>query len=409
MLRSSRAGDSLHHNAAARNVAIASYPQEDRVTVSLADSTTRNKATHHLTNLDFLRTVAVGLVFTGHLMETAKMRGLGDLGHFGVLLFFVHTAFVLMLSMQSLGLLGYKLYGVFLIRRAFRIYPLSILVVLTAVTLHIPSTAWLAGYSWAGWPAFISNLMLTQNITHSWSVICILWSLPFELQMYAMLPATYLLLRRFSSTSTAMLALLAGIVIAGVEYITRSGSCDPEFLLTRYFPCFLAGVLAWQLVSTRDSTLPAGLWILVLVALVVAYRTVDALRVYGPAFIGALHGTLRSDHRIWWPPFLDLVNDWVFCGITGLAIPHFVDISNDWLTAISSRIAQYSYGIYISHVPLLWLCFKKLNIGSMAASAALSLVLTSVASILLYHWLEYPAIRFGKRFAAQFDRRVAIA
>ena len=81
------------------------------------------EAPSDLPNLDLLRTVAVLLVFVGHLMLTAGVRGLGDVGRFGVLIFFVHTSLVLMLSMERLGLTGGRLYFAFLIRRFFRIYP----------------------------------------------------------------------------------------------------------------------------------------------------------------------------------------------------------------------------------------------------------------------------------------------
>jgi peptidoglycan/LPS O-acetylase OafA/YrhL len=342
-------------------------------------------------------------------METAKIRGLGDLERFGVLLFFVHTSFVLMLSMESLHLSGNNIYRVFLIRRIFRIYPLSILAVLIAVAFRVPSTAWLAGYVWPGWTTLFSSIFLVQNITHTGSVICVLWSLPFELQMYVTLPAIYLLIRGFPSIGTVLQVWLAGVSIAGVEYIARSGRCDPEFLFTRYFPCFLAGVVAWRSAKTQSRRLPGTLWVLMLTALVASYRVVDAFRVYGPAMSSAFHGTLRNDHGVWWPSYLDLVNDWMFCGITGLAIPCFTGISSHWLNAISKRIAQYSYGIYLSHVPLLWLCFKKLHIGSVAVSAILSIVLTAAVSILLYHWLEEPAIRFGKRLTTHLDRRIVVA
>jgi peptidoglycan/LPS O-acetylase OafA/YrhL len=377
--------------------------------VAATDSSTTSETTRHLTNLDLLRAVAVGLVFIGHLMETAKIRGLGDLERLGVLLFFVHTAFVLMSSMKAHHLPGSKLFIAFLVRRVFRIYPLSILIVLTAVIFHIPATGWLSGYVWPGWSALFSNIFLLQNITHSGSVVCVLWSLPFEIQMYVILPAIYLLIQGFPSIATAWIVWLAGIAIAGVEYVARSGNCDPEFMLTRYFPCFLAGVMAWRISTSKSRRLPGGLWILLVAVIVITYRAVDAFRVYGPAIFEALHGTLRNDHGVWWPPSLDLVNDWVFCGLTGLAIPHFAGISSPWLNAISKRIAQYSYGIYVSHVPLLWLCFKKLHIGSAIASAFLSLVLTALVSIVLYHWLEDPAIRFGKRLATRLDRRTALA
>src|SRR5579863_2076322 len=76
--------------------------------------------TGEMANLDFLRAVAVGLVFTGHLLATMRIRGAGDLGHFGVLLFFVHTSLVLMMSMERLGLSGRNLYVSFAVRRIFR-------------------------------------------------------------------------------------------------------------------------------------------------------------------------------------------------------------------------------------------------------------------------------------------------
>lgn len=151
------------------------------------------EGTSDQSNLDLLRSVAVVLVFVGHTFNFLMVRGMGDLGHFGVLLFFVHTAFVLMFSMERLGLSGSKLFTAFAVRRIFRIYPLSILSVLFVVAVQVPSAPWSNGaglviYVWPGWAGFFSNLLLTQNITQSASVMCVLWSLPFEMQMYAFLP-----------------------------------------------------------------------------------------------------------------------------------------------------------------------------------------------------------------------------
>ena len=359
-----------------------------------------SEATRDLANLDLLRAVAVGLVVVGHLLGTMAIRGFGGLGHLGVLFFFVHTALVLMLSMERLGLTGSSLYMAFLIRRIFRIYPLSVLAVLLVVACEIPSISWLGGYARPGWTEFLSNIFLTQNITHSGSVISVLWSLPFEIQMYAALPVLYLLMRRFPSVRTAWLMWLAGVAIAGLEYMVRNRS-GASYLLTRYFPCFLAGILAWRMVTTRRVRLPGMLWILVLAIFITTYRMVDAFRVYGPAVFQALHGPFRNDHGFWWPGYLDLVNDWIFCVLAGLMVPLFSEITLGWLVTISKRIAQYSYGIYLSHVPVLWLCFKLLHLGSLALSAMLSLLLTALVSVVLFHWVEIPSIRFGKRLAAQ--------
>jgi peptidoglycan/LPS O-acetylase OafA/YrhL len=300
-----------------------------------------------------------------------------------------------------LDLSGSKLYISFLVRRIFRIYPLSILAVIFAIYFHIPSASFGGKYSWAGWQELFSNILLTQNITQSGSVNCVLWSLPFEVQMYAILQIVYFLLCRFTSLWAAWFIWMAGASVAGTEYIMRSGSCDLVYLLARYFPCFLAGVLAWRLLKMRNARLSGALWGVFLAIIIVAYRVIDIIRVYGPDWFSALHGTLRSDHKIWWPPYLSLVNDWAFCCIVGLMIPFFASITNRWLNEISKRVARYSYGIYVCHVPILWLCFVKFHVTPVAVSVVLSLFLTMLVSILLFNWLENPAIKFGKQFSTQ--------
>src|SRR5437667_4195908 len=93
-------------------------------------------------NLDVLRAIAVLLVLAQHLCKRMYVDRIGwiptsSLGHFGVLLFFVHTSLVLMYSMDRSGPTGPSLLKNFYIRRIFRIYPLSILTVLVAFLLHL--------------------------------------------------------------------------------------------------------------------------------------------------------------------------------------------------------------------------------------------------------------------------------
>ena len=351
-----------------------------------------------LANLDLLRAVAVGLVLFGHSFACMKIRGCGDLGHFGVLLFFVHTAFVLMGSMERLGVVGSRLYAVFTIRRLFRIYPLSILCVLVVVAFRVPSAPWIHGYAWDGWGTLVSNLLLTQNLTRSTSVNCVLWSLPFEVQMYLLLPLLFLWVIGTRSLWAVGGAWLLAVVIAMAEYLARAGTTDLGFLVTRYAPCFMAGIFAWQFMRFRTPRFRGSQWVLLLVAAVVAYRLTDLLRVYGA---GALQFTPRADHQIWWPVYLDLVRDWGFCLATGAAIPLFAQIRAKWLKGFSKTIAQYSYGIYVCHVPILWLCFFSWGIRPRMGALALALALTGVVSAGVYRWIENPAIRFGKRLAGQ--------
>src|SRR5512147_3059239 len=86
-------------------------------------------------NLNLLRAVAVLAVFIAHsLTLRIDSPRLWNLGHLGVLLFFVHTSLVLMLSLQRQDRGGADRRGLrFMVRRAFRIYPLSMAAVLLYV------------------------------------------------------------------------------------------------------------------------------------------------------------------------------------------------------------------------------------------------------------------------------------
>src|SRR5437764_128419 len=144
-------------------------------------------------NLDFLRAYAVLSVYAGHLLQTFHIDkvigpvGIFDLAQTGVLIFFVHTSLVLMLSMERLRMESRRLFEVFYIRRAFRIYPLSIFVVAATVAAGVPAFPTVT-YSRPDWLTFISNVALTQNLTRTTPLPAVLWSLPYEVQMYVVLP-----------------------------------------------------------------------------------------------------------------------------------------------------------------------------------------------------------------------------
>jgi peptidoglycan/LPS O-acetylase OafA/YrhL len=131
-------------------------------------------------NLDLLRAIAVLLVLAQHLCKRMSVDQIGwiptsSLGHFGVLLFFVHTSLVLMYSMDRSGLTGPSLLKNFYIRRIFRIYPLSILTVLVALLLHLDSDVkGVAGLSYGELPgkaSIILHFLLAQNLIGAKSIV----------------------------------------------------------------------------------------------------------------------------------------------------------------------------------------------------------------------------------------------
>jgi peptidoglycan/LPS O-acetylase OafA/YrhL len=345
-------------------------------------------------NLDFLRSFAVLLVFFGHLSFFHQFLAIGPLnltlmGALGVMFFFVHTALVLMLSLerQQKEQGDNRLFMSFMIRRCFRIYPLSIAVVLLILAFHLPLTTqtyWhFQGMKPDGGDIF-SNLFLVQNLSGRISILGPMWSLPFEMDMYVFLPWLYLLLR--PNRSVRRIAFAWIIAVASNLFYLRYTS-NPSFV--GFVPCFLAGVLAYQLQrSNYRLRLPAFLWPLV-VALLAAFFLVD-----GP-----------GEH---W------AKKWATCLLLGLAVPFFSRISSPWLAAPSHFIAKYSYGIYLTHFFCIWFAFERLGNFSALVKIPVFIALAVGLPVLFYHLLEEPLIRAGKRVAKAYaratrptDRRVA--
>ena len=94
----------------------------------------------------------------------------------------------------------------FYVRRAFRIFPLSILTVWSVPIAH-PYAPFRTFHQPTALELF-SNLTLTQNLTRARSLLGPLWSLPWEVQMYVALPVVFLLVRRRDSLAGALTAVL---------------------------------------------------------------------------------------------------------------------------------------------------------------------------------------------------------
>jgi len=70
------------------------------------------------------------------------------------------------------------------------------------------------------------------------------------------------------------------------------------------------------------------------------------------------------------------------------------------LTRGAHQIAKYSYGIYLVHEPLYWICFFRLKLESQLADWVLFLFLVSILPVMLFHLVEAPMIGLGKRLSA---------
>lgn len=326
-------------------------------------------------NLDLMRAVAVLLVLGQHLLRRFQIYQLAwiptsCLGRFGVLLFFVHTCLVLMYSMKRTGLDHVNLFRTFYIRRIFRIYPLSVLTVLCALLLGLDSDiSGVAGLSYAPWPGkttIVSNFLLIQNLLLTKSIVNVLWSLPFELQMYLFLPFLFLWVKRQPRFRLLLSLWALSVIAAGVQSHVQPLE---RLSILRFLPNFLPGVLAFVL-PIRPH-LKSFLWPLFLIALVLIYSV--------------------------WPAD---ASGWALCLLLGLLLPKFKQITARPARLMAGKIATYSYGIYLSHPFCIWLAFGVWSTHPTWQRIVVFAVLLSALPILLYYTIERPLIRAGIRIAS---------
>ncbi len=340
-------------------------------------------------NLDLLRAIAVALVLAQHLskrlyVDQFAWMPTSSWGLFGVLLFFVHTCLVLMYSMERSGLTGGPLVENFAIRRIFRIYPLSILAVVTALALHLDSDInGIHGLSHGHFPGFTSaasNLLLVQNLTYAKSIVNVLWSLPFELQMYAFLPFLFMWIHRSGIVGKRLTWPLVAlwIVSVGPAIGQPHAAALSRLSILLFIPNFLPGVIAYTI--PHRPRISSVLWPVFILLLVVGFAARPVLS-----------------------------TGWILCMLLGLMIPHFREIQLPWLRWISNRIATYSYGIYLSHQFSLWIAFGPLAGRSLALRIPVLVVMLISLPVIFYHAIEKPMIKVGVRLAARISNPPASA
>jgi peptidoglycan/LPS O-acetylase OafA/YrhL len=337
---------------------------------------------HNSPNLDILRAIAVLTVVVDHLIPTFAFRGYViphtvseltlHIGQSGVLAFFVHTSLVLMYSLERIPApthwaQAWRFYA----RRAFRIYPLALVCVVAVVALGWPEASW-KPYHPVTWQEVVANLMLVQNLWTGHSVLTPLWSLPYEVEMYLVLPVAYLIARRKDGL-TWMIALVVASTLAGYAFgKLKHGHMN----LAAYVPCFLAGVTCYLVRDRVRPRIAGRWWPLFVIGAVSAYCVVHTV----------------SDRLIYWI-------GWIYCIGIAAAIPMFQDSASAWINRVAATVAKYSYGIYLLHAPALYVVFGLWQPGPLVVEVPLFVALTAVLSVAAYHLIEEPLVRVGRRLA----------
>jgi peptidoglycan/LPS O-acetylase OafA/YrhL len=354
-------------------------------TAELQAGTGHPQSLRESANLNLLRATAVLMVLACHIDGAYRLArpqlpawpfDTELIGRAGVLLFFVHTSFVLMESLARSEKRGESLYLGFYVRRIFRIYPLSILCVLIVTLLRIPASPE-ASYGWLGWGALASNLALVQNLTGGRLASTPLWTLPYELQMYLVLPLIFVVLRkRWGLLVVVSIALLAWPCLRPIGRIAN---------ILQFAPCFISGVLAFRAGGRIRRARAEWMYLPLLLFATCGYVLVlDVLRV-----------------SVWTPRVWLFLTSALFCMAVGWILAICREITHEYLARPAAMIAKYSYGIYLSHMPIIWFAFVYLRAKPEPLQWTTLVALSAAVPVICFHAVELPMIERGRRIAAR--------
>lgn len=344
----------------------------------------------HESNLDFARALAVIMVVVSHLALFFGTFTFGFVepvlfGKLGVIIFFVHSAIVNMMSLaRHIRKHGeQRLFRTFMTRRCFRIYPLSIVVVSVVFFTKLPVSLLahrVAAIGRTPNAEFIPSLFLMQNFLRYDQILSPLWSLPYEVQMYCLFPVAYLSIRRLRSTKAmvfawALLATVDHVITPHfVKHVNLGHALTiPDFL--SYGLLFAAGLYAFKEMQTARRVVP--FWALPVLITVVSI--------------------------VWCLSYGDTTKCVLVTFCLGLALPYIKASKNSTQTRVCGWVAKYSYGIYLLHFPAIWLAFVHFSYLRMVAQVSIFVFATLGGSVLAYHAIELPMILIGNDLAGRLS------
>lgn len=323
-----------------------------------------------MSNLDFVRSVAVISVVVEHTLMALGIHRVGPfsidyLGVQGVLVFFVLTALVLMWSLER------KPHTLdFYVRRFFRIYPLAWAAILMAWIFHAPTAGTAYQFFAYAHPTGMQVILQSTLVLNLRGMLVgVMWSLPYEVEMYLLLPAVFFFVRQnFSMWPLVTMWLL----VLTNAYLVPSD--HHNFAVAMGY--FLPGVMAYVGYGRWEARLPG--WML-------------------PVFLLGMWAALLNH--------FDYHRGWYFCLGIGLGLPLFRQMKSKWVLEPSRLIARYSYGVYLMHPFAIVVGFYLLrgqSLGVRLVGEAIPLV---VLPVVAYHGLEHPMIRLGARLATRAEAR----
>ncbi len=396
--------------------------------------------------LDALRGVAA-LVVALHHFDVLRMLPFGgavwwnfDMGLFGVMLFFIVSGYIIPASLERRGDVR-----AFWIGRIFRIYPALIAAFVLSMILPAGDGSVALLRTGDNLASLVANGLMLQDLLGVTNGMNVTWTLCYEMVFYFLVTALFTRgLHRHSApiaVGLAGVALVTGTAVGTQLLNAELGSTRTLLLIvTPIVLMGLAGVLSGNRTLTGVGALLLGGIGLVLLALngrapafetwmifatmfagTVVYRAqhgqlarVPALLACGFVIVAGVlvgrfynHGkvldlTWSSGWKAWSVAYLAA---WVLFGVGFLLRARRFPKVLTWLGAIS-------FSVYLLHIPLLRTIEPLLGVPPQPSSTLGRIAWTAVflgvvvaVSHLMYHVVEMPMQRLGRRVQKDVERR----
>jgi peptidoglycan/LPS O-acetylase OafA/YrhL len=358
-----------------------------------------------LKSVQLLRFVAAAMVLGAHLhpwawnlpfinpFECSPAHGI--CGSIGVDVFFCISGFLMLVTTDS------KPHGIrstlgFAVRRFFRIWPLYALITIIV-------TGWFRGMWFS---VYVDSLLYKPYLSPTgWWDPAIMsgWTLNFE--MYFYLLTALCLLTPWKTRLAACIALALGLFSLTIgNTVYYIASIIVEFALGA-----LIGVL-WMRRDIWQKFIRVRWLMLVFSCLlfVVAARASDWVPPFGMS-------VLRMDVRLYH-------FDMVLPRFIGWGIPAFfmmlsVMLFEDKVPAGLSHLGDYTYSVYLLHVPIVQAAdYLKETLPTATVNAIVGthlvplavIAATAAGAVITYHLIEVPMIKVGSAVARFFERPKAV-
>ena len=329
---------------------------------------------------------AVMVVWTHWAAALGQQKGLALFAFTGVDLFFVISGFVFapqLLSIQQPRLRSYVM------RRMMRIYPAYLVALVVYVLL-----AWHGGKPLL----YLAEHVLMIHVQSREMAFYYnppFWSLPAEIQFYALVPLMAWLTRAGGSGTWPWLLALAVTVRLALLPLADGTTQNLAYLLLHHLPGllveFLLGVWAWQRHAQPWRHGHQPLWI---VGGVTAWLACAWL-------FDLLQGL--PDRGSWFNGQLGMPAAAAFaCVLAACAV---WQPSKGWLRATGQWAGRLSYGIYLLHTAWMGILVWSSNRWGTLAGLTLSSMALLVSVLLLHLLVEEPARRWGRAVAYRWDER----